>query len=73
MEVKRMKNLKGVVIIADGNGKRMALTYDVIDDNGDAIAQNRKVNKMILDDETMAAVKAIEAVAQKIIDAEAEV
>jgi hypothetical protein len=73
MEVKRMKNLKGVVIIADGNGKRMALTYDVIDDNGDAIAQNRKVNKMILDDETMAAVKAIETVAQKIIDAEAEV
>jgi hypothetical protein len=63
-----MRNLKGTVIMTDGNSKRLALTYDVINDDGEATAVNKKVDRIVTDKDTLEAIAAIEAYAQTVID-----
>jgi hypothetical protein len=63
-----MRNLKGTVIMTDGNSKRLALTYDVISDDGEATAVNKKVNRIVTDTAILEAIATVEAYAQTIID-----
>lgn len=65
-----MKNIKGFAIATDGNMKRIAITYDELDDTGKVINGNVKVNRLITDTDSLSAVTVIEAYAQKIIDKE---
>lgn len=62
-----MKNIKGFAIASDGTMKRIAITYDEIDENGKVINGNVKVNRVITDTTAMNAVSAIEQYANTII------
>ena len=63
-----MKNLKGIAVVTDGNTKRIAITYDVINDKGEATSVNKRINRIVTDTNVLEAVKSCEAYAQKIID-----
>lgn len=65
-----MKNIKGFAVASDGNMKRIAVTYDVVDDTGKVINSNLKVNRIITDSEVLKAVRKIEEYAQSVINAE---
>ena len=63
-----MKNIKGFAIATDGSMKRIAITYDEIDENGKIVNQNVKANQIVVGEEALAAVAVIEATAQEIVD-----
>ena len=63
-----MNNIKGIAIVQDGTAKRMAVTYDVIDDTGTAIKQNAKVNKVLVDQKYIKAAQLLTDYAQTIVD-----
>lgn len=63
-----MKNIKGFAIATDGNMKRIAITYDEIDDTGKVINGNVKVNRIITDTEALTDVNNLETFGQTIID-----
>lgn len=65
-----MKNVKGLAFASDGNMKRIAVTYDEIDDAGKAINPNKKINRIITDSDALAALSVIEQYAQSIVDSE---
>lgn len=64
-----MNNLKGYAIASDGNMKRIAITYDVIDDEtGKPIGLNKKANQFITDDAILKLIAKIDNYAQGIIE-----
>lgn len=63
-----MKNIKGFAIANDGVMKRIAITYDEIDDNGNIVNPNVKVNRIITDNATLKAVETITKYAQTIVE-----
>lgn len=63
-----MKNIKGFAVGTDGNMKRIAITYDEIDDSGKVIRQNVKVNRVVTDKESLTAIGTIETYIQFIVD-----
>lgn len=64
-----MKNIKGFAVGTDGNMKRIAITYDEIDDSGKVVNSNVKVNRVVTDSDTLNAIGTIEEYAQTIVDA----
>lgn len=65
-----MKNIKGFAVGTDGNMKRVAITYDEIDDSGKVVNSNVKVNRVVTDSDVLKAIGAIEEYAQTIADAQ---
>ena len=63
-----MKNVKGIAVVTDGSLKRIAVTFDVVDDNGTISKINQRINRVVTDPDVLEAVKSCEAYAQKIID-----
>ena len=63
-----MKNIKGFAVGTDGNMKRIAITYDEIDDSGKVVNSNVKVNRVVTDSDTLNAIDTIEKYAQTIAD-----
>lgn len=62
-----MKNVKGFAIANDGNMKRIAITYDDIDDTGKIINTNIKLNRVIVDDGVLKSVNALFDYAESLI------
>ena len=62
-----MINIKGIEIAQDGAMKRMAVTYDKIDDNGKIINPNVRFNRVITDGNILGAVAQLEDFAGKLI------
>lgn len=65
-----MKNIKGFAVGTDGNMKRIAITYDEIDDSGKVVNSNVKVNRVVTDSDALNAIGTIEEYAQTIVDAQ---
>ncbi len=63
-----MKNIKGFAVAADGNMKRIAITFDEISDTGKVINSNVKMNRIITDENVLAAVSTLEQYGQIVID-----
>ena len=63
-----MKNIKGFAVGTDGNMKRIAITYDEIDDTGKVTNSNVKVNRVVTDKESLKAIETIETYIQFIVD-----
>ena len=63
-----MNNVKGYAIANDGSMKRIAITYDVIDENGKPVKVNAKTNNFIVDEEVLNALAIVETYAQGIVD-----
>lgn len=62
-----MLNIKSLAIATDGSYKRLAVTYDEIDDTGKVINSNVKVNRVVVDDAVLSAVSTIEDFAKSIV------
>ena len=66
-----MRNIKGIAFATDGSLKRMAITYDEVDEStGKVINSNAKTNRVVTDDTILESIASIEGFAQGIIDAE---
>ena len=66
-----MKNIKGIAVATDGSLKRMAITYDEIDEEtGKVTSPNVKANRVVTDAEVLGEIAKIEQFARSIIDAE---
>lgn len=63
-----MKNIKGIAVVTDGSLKRMAVTFDVVEDDGTISRTNQRINRVVTDSDVLEAVKEFEAYAQKIVD-----
>lgn len=63
-----MKNIKGFAVASDGNMKRIAITFDEISDTGKVINSNVKMNRIITDENVLAAVSTLEKYGQIVID-----
>lgn len=63
-----MKNIKGFAVASDGNMKRIAITFDEISDTGKVINSNVKINRIITDENVLAAVSTLEQYGQIVID-----
>ena len=63
-----MKNIKGFAIASDGNMKRIAITYDEIDDSGKVINSNVKVNRIVTDSTVSKSIATIETYLNTIIN-----
>lgn len=63
-----MNNLKGYSVSNDGNMKRLAITYDVINENGKVINSNKKINRLISDEDIIKAVEIVDNFANHLID-----
>lgn len=66
-----MKNIKGIAFATDGNLKRLAVTFDEVDEeSGKIIKSNAKANRVVTDETILGQIAAIEVYAHGIIDAE---
>ena len=65
-----MKNIKGFAVGTDGTMKRIAITYDEIDEEGKVINANVKVNRIVTDNEALQAIDTILTYAQDVIEGE---
>ena len=63
-----MNNIKGYAIANDGSMKRIAITYDVIDENGKPIKVNAKTSNFITDYEVLNAVSVLEQYALSVVN-----
>lgn len=64
-----MKNVKGFAVASDGSMKRIAITYDEIDEKaGKIINGNVKINRMVSDYEVISAISTIESYAHEIAE-----
>lgn len=63
-----MNNVKGYAIANDGSMKRIAITYDVINESGKPVKVNAKTNNFIVDEEVLNALAIVESYAQGIVD-----
>ena len=67
-----MKNIKGIAVVTDGNLKRIAVTFDVVEDDGKISKVNQRINRVITDSEVLKQVAEVESYAQKIVDEQEE-
>ena len=64
-----MYNVKGYAVAKDGNMRRIAITYDVIDDtSGKPVKVNAKANNFIVDENVKAALSTVDAYVQNIVE-----
>ena len=63
-----MKNIKGFAVASDGNMKRIAITFDEISDTGKVINSNVKMNRIITNENVLAAASTLEQYGQIVID-----
>lgn len=63
-----MLNIKSLAVATDGSYKRLAITYDKIDDAGKVINSNAKFNRVVVDGDVLGAISTIEDFAKSIID-----
>lgn len=63
-----MINLRGFAVATEGNLRRLVITYDTINENGDITNRNKKVNKIITNENILNNVSAIEEFINTIIE-----
>lgn len=63
-----MNNIKGFAVASDGNMKRIAITYDKIDDTGKVINSNIKINRLVTDNTVSEAITTIETYLNTIVN-----
>lgn len=65
-----MINIKGLAVATDGSCKRIAITYDEINDTGKVINSNIKINRVITDETVLEAIATIENYAKIVVETE---
>ena len=65
-----MKNIKGIAVVTDGSLKRIAVTFDVVEDNGTISKINQRINRVVTDSAVIDNISALEQYAQTIVDSQ---
>lgn len=63
-----MKNIKGFAVANDGTMKRIAVTFDEINDKGEVINANVKMNRIVTDEKTLKAIETVQKFAETIVE-----
>ena len=63
-----MKNIKGFAVANDGAMKRIAVAYDEINDKGEIINANVKMNRIVTDEKTLKALETVQKFAETIVE-----
>lgn len=63
-----MKNIKGFAVANDGTMKRIAVTFDEINDKGEVINANVKMNRIVTDEKTLKALETVQKFAETIVE-----
>lgn len=62
-----MINIKAIATATDGSVKRMAITYDIVNDDGKVTSANAKLNRVVIDQTALKAINTLEQLAQESI------
>lgn len=65
-----MKKVTSMTILTTAEGKRLSLTYSEIDESGNIIEENKRVNKVLVNRSALDCVSELEGFAQGIVDLE---
>lgn len=65
-----MKKVTSMTILTTAEGKRLSLTYSEIDESGNIIEENKRVNKVLVNRAALDYVMELEEFAQGIVDLE---
>lgn len=63
-----MNNVKSIAVANDGSMVRIAVTYDVINDDGVVVEPNKKLNRIVTDAKVLDAIGEVNAYAKIIVD-----
>lgn len=63
-----MINIKAIATATDGSVKRMAITYDLINEEGKITKANAKLNRVVVDEEALKAISTLEKLAQNSVE-----
>ena len=65
-----MNKVTSITTHTTAEGKRISITYSEIDETGKIIQDNKRVNRVVVDEDALGHITALESFAQTIIDAE---
>lgn len=54
-----MNNIKAIGIANDGSMKRISVNYDVINEEGKVVSSNKRINRVITDNDVINAINII--------------
>lgn len=65
-----MKKVTSMTVLTTAEGKRLSITFSEIDDSGNITKENERVNKVVVNRNTLDHISALEEFAQDIIEGE---
>ncbi|NBH24650.1 peptide chain release factor 2 [Lachnospiraceae bacterium] len=65
-----MKRVTSMTVLTTAEGKRLSLTFSEIDENGNIVKENERVNKVVVNRNALACISELEEFAQDIVDGE---
>lgn len=65
-----MKKVTSMTILTTAEGKRLSITYSEIDESGNIIEENKRINKVLVNRAALDCVMELEEFAQDIVDGE---
>lgn len=65
-----MKKVTSITTLTTAEGKRLSLTFSEIDENGNIVKENERVNKVVVNRNALACISELEEFAQDIVDGE---
>lgn len=63
-----MKKVTSMTILTTAEGKRLSLTFSEIDDDGNIIKENERVNKVVVNRDAIMCIAELEEFAQSIVE-----
>lgn len=70
-EMNKVTNkVTSVTMFSTAEGIRISITYSIIDDMGKIVSENKRVNRIVVDDDALSKINDINAFAKSIVDAE---
>lgn len=65
-----MKKVTSMTVLTTAEGKRLSITFSEIDDNGNIVKENERVNKVLVNRNALACAMELEEFAQAIVEGE---
>lgn len=67
-----MNKVTSMTILTTAEGKRISLTYSQIDQNGNIIKENERINRVVMNNDALAYIAELEDFAQNIVDSQVQ-
>lgn len=65
-----MNKVTSMTVLTTAEGKRLSITFSEIDDNGNIIKENERINKVVVNSDALGHIAKLEEFAQEIVDGE---